>query len=204
MTFIRRAAGTPARLGILAGTFNPPTIAHLALAKAALGRVDEVLFALPRVFPHKAYQGADFQQRLRMLETALGNEPRYSIAATEGGLFIEIARECRAAYPPGVELYFLCGRDAAERIVNWDYGRPGAIEEQLAEFQLLVAPREGVWQPPAALSHRIHPLALPAGYDGVSASEVRQRIREGRPWRHLVPEPIVELVEQIYGRASQG
>lgn len=203
MTFFRRAPGEPQRLGILAGTFNPPTVAHLALARAARQHVDEVLFALPRSFPHKTYEEAAFEQRLRMLEAALADEPHYSIAATEGGLFIEIARECRAAYPPGVELYFICGRDAAERIVNWDYGRPGAIEEQLAEYQLLVAPRRGVWQPPVALSHRIHSLALPPGYDEVSATEVREGIRQGRPWRHLVPGPIVELVEQIYGQAAQ-
>jgi len=203
MTFLRRAAGIPRRLGILAGAFNPPTRAHLALAQAARQRVDEVLFALPRAFPHKAYHDAGLEQRLRMLDAALAGESHYSIAVTDGGLFIEIARECRAAYPPGVELYFICGRDAAERIVNWDYGRPGAIEEQLSEYQLLVAPRRGVWEPPAALRHRIHPLALPPDCDQISATEVRERIRQGRPWRQMVPESIVRLVEEIYGGLQQ-
>jgi nicotinate-nucleotide adenylyltransferase len=202
MTFFRRAPGTPGRLGILAGTFNPPTRAHLALARAALERVDEVLFVLPRVFPHKSYEGAGFEQRLRLLEAALEEEPRCSIAASDGGLFIEIARECRAAYPPGVELYFLCGRDAAERIVNWDYGRPGAIEEQLAEYQLLVAPRQGVWTPPARLRHRIHPLPLDPGYQEVSATELRRRIREGEPWEDLAPERIRGLIAAVYGPAG--
>ncbi len=198
MTFLRRAPGRPAALGVLPGTFNPPTRAHLALARAALARVDEVLFILPRCFPHKSYEGASFEDRLRMLQTALQDLPRSSLAVSDGGLFIEIARECRAAYPPGVELFFVCGRDAAERIVNWDYGRPGAIREQLREYQLLVAPRGDVWQPPAELADRIHPLELGEDYHHVSATEVRERIRSGRPWRHLVPESIAELVEQIY------
>ena len=55
MEFFRRAAGRPNRLGILPGTFNPVTVAHLALAHAALRHVDEVVFVLPRVFPHKNY-----------------------------------------------------------------------------------------------------------------------------------------------------
>ncbi len=198
MIFYRRAPGDPAALGILAGTFNPPTRAHLALARAALARVDEVLFVLPRRFPHKSYQGASFEDRVRMLERALEDLPRASLAASEGGLFIEIAREARAAYPPATELFFVCGRDAAERIVNWDYGSPGAIQEQLREYQLLVAPRGGVWRPPADLAHRIHPLVMEEGYDEVSATEVRERIRSGRPWRDLVPESIVDLVERIY------
>jgi nicotinic acid mononucleotide adenylyltransferase len=92
MEFFRRAAARPGRLGVLAGTFNPPTRAHLALAQAALGCADEVVFVLPRAFPHKAYGGASFEDRVRMLAAAVGDEPRFSIAASGAGLFIEIAR----------------------------------------------------------------------------------------------------------------
>lgn len=196
MELFRRAAGTPARLGILAGAFNPPTRAHLALARAALAQVDEVVFVLPRVFPHKAYEGPGFAERLRMLELALQDELRCSIAASERGLFIDIARECREVYGPGPELYFLCGRDAAERVVHWDYGGGAPIAEQLREFQLLVAQREGEYEPPPELRDRIHPLAMEA--DWVSATEVRKRIGSGQPWEHLVPEAIVPLARRAY------
>jgi nicotinate-nucleotide adenylyltransferase len=189
---------SPQKLGVLAGTFNPPTRAHIALARAALAVVDEVLFVLPRMLPHKEWEGARFEDRLRMLKTAIEDEPRFSIAASERGLFIEIARECRAKYGPRVELYFLCGRDAAERIVNWDYGHPGAFVEQLTEYQLLVAPRKGDYEPPPEMRGRIHRLAVPPDYDEVSATEVRRRIGSGEPWEHLVPEIIVPLVRQIY------
>src|ERR1700704_422903 len=63
LEFFRRAAGQPARLGILPAAFNPPTRAHLALAQSALATVDEVLFVLPRAFPHKPYEDATFDQR---------------------------------------------------------------------------------------------------------------------------------------------
>jgi nicotinate-nucleotide adenylyltransferase len=199
MDFFLRAAGTPHKLGILAGTFNPPTRAHLALARTALAVVDEVVFVLPREFPHKTYEGVGFACRLTMLKTALAEEPRCSIAATDQGLFIDIARECRRAYGAATEFYFLCGRDAAERVVNWDYGRPGAIQEQLREYQLLVARRQGEYEPPAELHARIHPLELEAGYGEISASAVRERIRAGQRWEHLVPEAVVGLVRRYYG-----
>ncbi len=35
---------------------------------------------------------------------------------------------------PATELSFICGRDAAERILHWDYGRPGVVEEMLARI----------------------------------------------------------------------
>jgi nicotinate-nucleotide adenylyltransferase len=195
--FFRRALASPRRLGILPGTFNPPTRAHLALARAAEGQVDEVLFVLPREFPHKAYEGASFEQRIEMLQLAVAGEPHFSIASTDRGLFIDIARECQDAYGDA-DLSFLCGRDAAERIVNWDYGAPGAFEAMLDAFDLRVASRGGHYQPPVKLMHRIHALSIGADYDEVSATDVRERITRGEAWEHLVPETIIPLVRRIY------
>ena len=48
---------------------------------------------------------------------------------------------------------------------------------------------------------RIHPLAMEADYDAVSATRVRESIRRSVPWEHLVPAPIVELVRQAYGKS---
>jgi nicotinate (nicotinamide) nucleotide adenylyltransferase len=197
MEFFLRSRGLPRRLGIFPGTFNPPTRAHLALARAALACVDEVVFVLPRVFPHKDYEGATFEQRVGMLRAALAGESRFSIASTDQGLFIDIAKECRAKYGD-VALAFLCGRDAAERIVNWDYGRPGAIDEMLEVFSLLVASREGDYTPPPRFVHRVSALPLDEPLDEVSATDVRTRIRERRPWEHLVPEQVRDQVRAIY------
>jgi len=198
MELIRRAGIVPAKLGILPGSFHPPTRAHLGLARAALAEVDEVLFVLPRLFPHKEYERAGFQDRLRLLLAAVEREPRCSVAATEGGLFIEIARECREVYGPDTELLFLCGRDAAERIAGWDYGAPGAFARQLEEYSLLVADRDGTYEPPPQFRGRVRRLPLAENLSGVSATEVRSRIARGEPWEHLVPEAIVGLVREIY------
>jgi nicotinate-nucleotide adenylyltransferase len=184
------------RLGILPGTFNPPTVAHLALACAALDYVDEVLFVLPRVLPHKQFEDAGFEQRLAMLRAATADEPRFGTLASSGGLFIEIARECRR---PGTQLFFLCGRDAAERIVNWDYGEPGAFARMLDEFELLVAARQGEYCPPPEFRERIHALPMTACNE-VSATEVRRRIAAGEPWEHLVPAAAVPLARAAYAR----
>jgi nicotinate-nucleotide adenylyltransferase len=198
MEFFRRSAHKPYRLGVFPGTFNPVTVAHMALAEGALAVVDEVVFILPRKFPHKTYCGASFEQRVELLGMALGGEPRYSVAASERGLFAEIAAECRQAYGADVRLSFLCGRDAAERVANWDYGRRGAYVEMLQQFDLLVAARGGEYHPPENLANSCARLELSGAWDHVSASEVRTRIGRGEPWEHLVPAAVRRRVGEIY------
>jgi nicotinic acid mononucleotide adenylyltransferase len=137
------------------------------------------------------------EQRIEMLDAA-GLAVPHSIASTSQGLFIDIAREFREHYGAQTQLSFICGRDAAERILHWDYGRAGVVEEMLREFELLVAPRGGHFSPPAEYRQRIHALNIKRGHEEVSSTEVRQRISRGEPWEHLVPEKIRERVREIY------
>lgn len=180
------------RVGVLSGAFNPATLAHLALAEAALAAVDEVVCVVPRAYPHKQFHGASLEDRIEMLHLAGGP---YRVVTTEGGLFIDIAHELKQ---PGVDLYFICGKDAAERVIHWDYGAPGAIEKMLDDFSLLVAARNGTYDPPAHLRDRVHPLAVERDLTDISSTEVRRRIASGEPWEHLVPSKIVDRVRRIY------
>ena len=180
------------RIGILAGAFNPVTRAHVALAHAAREHVDEIVCVMPRIYPHKELHGATLEQRRQMLNRCAIHD-RAEI--TSSGLFIDIARELRR---PGAETWFICGADAAERVLGWDYGEPGAIERMLDEFSMLVAPRKSAFRPPEHLRHRIRNLAVPLGFEEISSTEVRNRIASDEAWEHLVPEAIIDLVRKIY------
>jgi nicotinate (nicotinamide) nucleotide adenylyltransferase len=199
MEFVQRPPGKPARVGILAGSFNPPTVAHFELLRAGIAEVDQIVCVLPKVFPHKEYFGATLPQRLHMLRAASsGLEQPLTIATSERGLFIDIVREYREQVSAGTRISLLCGADAAERIIEWDYGLLGSVEEMLEHFELLVAPRRSVYTPPPKLAHRIRPLSIRGEHHHVSSTEVRERIQRGEPWEHLVPPPIVDLVREIY------
>ena len=115
---------------------------------------------------------------------------------------MEIAAECRKDYGAQVKLSFLCGRDAAERIAGWDYGEGVAFADTLQDFDLLVAARSGEFHPPPGLESRIRPLLLTGNFDAISASEVRDRIANSRPWEHLVPPAIRCKVLEIYGSTA--
>ena len=200
-------SGTPGRrLGILPAAFNPVTVAHLEIARQARleYRLDEVLFLLPLRLPHKEYTGASLEQRLEMLRAALAAEPQFSIGSTDQGLFVDIARECRPDYGRQAEFFFLCGRDAADRIAAWDYGEEIPFGEQLQQFQVLVAPREGPYVPPALGAGRMHPLRVSPGIAAVSSSAVRAAIAAGKAWAHLVPAGAAAVIrrDRLYGSGS--
>lgn len=194
------------RLGVLPSAFNPVTIAHLELAHQAIRQysLDEVLFLLPRVFPHKAYARPSFEQRLEMLLGAVAGASQFSAGSTDQGLFIDIVRETQGLYGPQTEFFLICGRDAADRAVNWDYGFELPFAEQLKDFQMLVAPRGGLWAPPPEYAARIHQLDLPPELQLCSSSAVRDAIAAGQNWEHLVPAPAAEIIRrrQLYLRSK--
>ena len=187
------------RVAIFPGAWNPPTIAHVSIARAALSWADEVVWLLPERFPHKSFEGAPAADRQLMLRILAETEPRFSAAVSETNLHIEMARETLQTYGSGVEVGIICGRDAVERIATWDYGRPGVFEEMLAEHPLLVAARQGDYQPPPSLASRIQALHPQGNFDEVSSSEVRRMIASGDNWQRFVPRILVPHVARAFG-----
>jgi nicotinate-nucleotide adenylyltransferase len=190
----REIEGTPLRIALFPGAWNPPTVAHLAIARAALNYVDEVVWLLPREFPHKTFEGADFEQRRRMLCRIAEGERAFSVAVADCGLYVEMADEARAYFGPEPEIALLCGRDAAERIATWNYQQPGVFDDMLERYTLLVAGRDGDYLPHPRHAERVTVIPMGAAFDEVSSTEVRARMATGQPWRHLVPDAIVELL----------
>lgn len=199
LNFLHRASGQSQRLAIFPGAWNPPTVAHVAVARAALEWADEVIFVLPKSFPHKSFEGASFEQRQEMLRSLARTCEAFSAAVSETNLHIEMAREASESCGADSEIGVICGRDAVERIAGWDYGRPGVFEEMLEKYPLLVAARRGEYTPPAHLSNRIISLNLEKTFDDVSSSEVRRRLEANEAWQHLVPAALLPEVSVIYG-----
>jgi nicotinate-nucleotide adenylyltransferase len=203
LTFQYRSQNTaltakPVRVAILPGAWNPPTTAHLAIANAAAEWADEVILALPTAFPHKDFGGATFADRLAMLLLLANAGKRLSVATTEGSLYVEIGAEAAEYLGPQVEIGLVCGRDAAERIAAWDYGKPGVFEAMLARHPLLVAARGAEYAPVPQHADHIVKLPMDACFSEVSSTEVRRRIARGEPWRHLVPPAIADMVAALY------
>jgi nicotinic acid mononucleotide adenylyltransferase len=199
MDLFGRSVVSITRLGVLSGAFHPPTRAHLALARAALAVVERVLWVMPGRFPHKEYEGVALADRLEMVRRVTAGEERFLVGVSRGGLYLEIARECREAFGSEVQVRVVCGTDAAERALGWDYGAGPGMAEQLAEYRLLVAERAARLEVPEGFRGGIERLEMGEDWGAVSSSEVRRRVVAGESWRELVPASIEELVARLYG-----
>jgi nicotinate (nicotinamide) nucleotide adenylyltransferase len=196
-------SGTAMRLGVLSGTFNPPTCAHLQLAEAAARQLalDEVLLVVPEIPPHKAELAAGLADRAEMLRRAVAGQRRFSAAVSTHGLLVDIHYALAPHYPPATREYFLLGGDAAERILlRWPYThRAEALAEMFAYFEFAVADRGKRFELPAhdlatRYAGKIHSLALPPEWELVSASRARCLAADGASLDGVVVPEVAEYI----------
>jgi nicotinate-nucleotide adenylyltransferase len=213
---IRAQAGLPAnngRLGVLGGGYNPITNAHLVLAHSAVEQFNlhEVIFVLSKIPPHKPPVGASLEYRLEMMRLGTADVPYISIGLCTHGLFLDICSGLKQVYPQNPEVFFITGRDAAERILTWPYDDPVETTAQMfAGFQLLVFQRQGRLTLPEnplikQYADRIHFMQLPQNLDHISSTRVRQHIRSCQPIKDLVPAKVASYIDKknLYQNKSE-
>ncbi len=194
----------PQRLGILGGTFNPVHHGHLLVAQEAwyryeLGRV--ILVPAARN-PLKASdpEGTVPEQRLKMLKLVEDADSRFSVDAAElrhGGPSYTISTLKRIAeVNPHAELYLLLGADAAETLPLWK-----DVEKFRELCRVIVCDRHGSPTYRTTVPAELVALGLkfefmPIPELDISATDIRQRIRLGKPVRYLVPDLVAEYIHE--------
>ncbi len=204
MKFLRSPRQSAGRVAMFAGAFHPPTLAHVALAEAALQHVDEIVWVMPRAFPHKSYDGVSCQERLDLLLGATS----HPVALAEENYFFAMAEELSRDLP-GRAVHLLAGEDGAQRLFDWDYGlgpeaKAAFLRQGLERFPLLTARRGRQWRPPEDLAGQVAWLDLPPEANCLSSTLVRDLLRQGGPWRRHVPAAIADRVAEIYGAEIYG
>jgi nicotinate-nucleotide adenylyltransferase len=200
-----------ARLGVLGGAYNPITRAHLLLARCSKEqfKLHEIIFVLPNILPNKPVVDTSIEQRLEMMRLGTTDVRYVSLGLCTHGLFLDICAALQKVYSQSPEIFFITGRDAAERILNWPYPDPAeALARMFAGFQLLVFEREGqlkLRENPLIEQHstRIHTLRLSEHIDHISSTKVRQRILAGQSINNLVPEGVAAFIKthRLYKKA---
>jgi nicotinate-nucleotide adenylyltransferase len=117
------------RVAFFGGTFDPPHLGHLGVARAAqvaLG-LDSVLFAPVGTQPLKP-QGptACFEDRLAMTRLAIAAEPAFALSLADApkssgapNYTLETLIALRAQLPPGSALFCLMGADSFAAFRRW-------------------------------------------------------------------------------------
>jgi nicotinate-nucleotide adenylyltransferase len=208
------APGELRSLGILGGTFNPPHLGHLAVARHArqeLG-LERVALVPAHASPHKAEReggggGARDpgpEHRLRMCRLAVDGEQGLSVCAIEverGGLSYTVdSLEAIHANHPDAELTLIVGADTARTLPSW---REPAELLELA--QLAVAARVGsqrrlVLDALAGIGSADGVRFLEMGPIEVSSSLARERAAQAQPIEELVGPAVAEYIaeHQLY------
>jgi nicotinate-nucleotide adenylyltransferase len=192
-----------AALGILGGTFNPPHVAHLVCARAAIAQLelDRVLFMPVATPPHKPLPddpGAD--ARLTMCRLATAGDARFEVSDLEvrrGGSSYTVAtlKELHETRPED-ELTFIAGGDMAASLPEWR--EPERVLE-LARFAVAErtgAERAEIEQRTADLTHRERIVFFDMPRMDVSSSDVRARVAAGEPVDDLVPDGVAEYIAE--------
>lgn len=188
---------------MLGGAFNPPHTGHLLLAQEARWALElsEVVLMTTGEAPHKEIEddpGAEVRLEMTRLAAATSEGVEASDLEVErdGPSYTHETLELLAAQNPGREIWFVLGADMAAGLGSWKE------PERVVEFaRLAVVPRPGVGMGAVTSSlerlgaaDRAEVLDMPLC--GVSSTLIRERAAAGRPLRHLVPDPVVDLIAE--------
>ena len=189
------------RLGVMGGTFDPIHYGHLVTAEEALVQfgLDAVVFVpTGRPWMKQGREVSPAEDRYLMTVIATASNPRFQVSRIdvdrEGQTYTVDTLRGLAAENPDAELYFITGADAMLEILEWK-----DPEEILTLAHFIAATRPGYdlarFDSTTIAGHaNVSLMSIPAL--AISSTDVRERIRDGRPIRYLVPEGVKSYVEK--------
>ncbi|MDE0370732.1 MAG: nicotinate-nucleotide adenylyltransferase [bacterium] len=181
------------RIGLLGGTFDPPHVAHLAVAEAAFRQLRlDAVWLVPAGSPW---------QKEGSVVTSAADRWGMTVAAVEGIPYMK--GDDREVARPGPtytfdtvsgladhEVTLILGADAASRIASWH--RSAELQEMVS---IAVAPRPGV-DPDTVEEAVITPVKwMDVPQLDISGTDLRERAMAGRSLRFLVPEGVWRYIE---------
>jgi nicotinate-nucleotide adenylyltransferase len=186
------------RIGVFGGAFDPPHIAHVALARAA---VDQLQLDELRIFPtgnawHKTQHLSPSEHRLAMARLAFGEVPRAVIDERElrraGPTYtVDTLRELKAEQPDA-QLFLVMGEDQAGALTRWhDWESLLDLAVICVAARAATAGEVRAALPPQARSRALLLPTMPE-----SATEIRSLVAAGADIAHLVVPGVARYIDQ--------
>lgn len=178
--------------------FDPPHIGHLIVASEAAWQLglDEVRLVVCARPPHREGGWLAAEQRLRLVQAAVAGDPPLTASRAEidrpGPSYTVDTLEGFAADEPDASLSLIIGADQLLGFSSWRM--PGRIVElaSLAIVDRAGADPDALERAAAVAPSGVRWIEMPEV--AVSSTLIRERLRLGRPIRHLVPRPVEEML----------
>ena len=198
---------SPARIGILGGTFNPIHNGHLLVAGdvAAQLSLRMVLFIPARIPPHKdSSEITSPRMRLEMVRLAIRGRDTFELSMVEleregKSYTVETLGELRRIFSSPSEFYLIIGADNLMELHTWK--DPERIVE-LATVVVMTRPGFAVERPRFPWMRDF--LYLNVAPVPVSSTGVREKVRNGEDFSGMVPPVVREYIlkNNLYRGAS--
>ena len=209
----------PQRLGVLCGSFNPLTLAHVVLAQHACRafHLDQLLYTVAKVTVDKErVTGMGLEDRLLLLLLHVEQQQYLGVALVNRGLYFEQAQAFQSLFDKPVELFFIVGMDKLVQILDARYyqDREAALGQLFTLTSLVVANRgemarrafDELLQRPANQPYRdaIHFLPLPESVADLSSTAIRKTVREATNLSAHVPAEVARFLTEARPYAAPG
>jgi len=195
-------------IGVIGGTFDPIHFGHLVIAEEVYAtlKLAEMVFVPAGQPPHKPEQVVTpAQDRLAMLQLAIASNPHFTISMVDlerpgPSYTVETLRLLREQWGEQTAIYFVIGRDSLEDLLDW-YNPVGILEQ----LDYLVAVKRPGYTEEKGYIERLEErlpgirqrlIIMSAPQLEISATELRQRVAEGRPIKYQVPEVVEQYILQ--------
>lgn len=185
------------KIGLFFGSFNPVHVGHLIIAEFMVEHTDlkELWFVVSPCNPLKKKQSLlPERQRLYMVNLAIEDDPRFRASDIEFKLphpsyTVNTLLHLQEKYPDK-EFCLIMGEDNLECIEKW-YNYQFILDN----YSIYVYPRGNNNTEDKLILPRITRVNAPLM--GISATMIRENIKNGHSVKYLMPEKVAKFVDEM-------
>jgi nicotinate-nucleotide adenylyltransferase len=183
-------------IGLFFGSFNPVHIGHLIIANALAQEADfsKIWFVVSPQNPFKPAKGLLHEfDRFDLVQAAIADNPKLAVTDVEfhlprPGYTIDTLKFLSEKYPDK-RFSIILGADNLESLPRWK-----SPKEIVDNYGIYVYPRPDVRSAQLDGHRNIHKVEAPM--IDISATYIRNCIRQGKSIRYLVPDVVEEMIRR--------
>jgi nicotinate-nucleotide adenylyltransferase len=182
------------KVGIFGGTFDPIHLGHLITAQSVkeIRELEKIIFIPAFISPHKSNaETSSPEDRLNMIKLAIKDIPFFDYSDMEikmGGVSftVDTLRELKKQYE---NLEFIIGYDNIFSFNTWK-----DPDEIMKLSTIIVLKRKSSHAPPFKDKYYNQAVFVQTRGIEISATDIRERVKLGKPINFLVPPPVMEYI----------